>query len=198
MIDHVVVDVEIQKTIEETPDGWNATDKLGVAVACIWDCSTHRMRIAGKDDVEKLRERLLRADIISGYNIFNFDFPVIWGISKKEWAEGTHPVKAQLLPKTNDLLRRIWLSLHLDPDKFVPGTHGGWGLDAVASETIGVKKIGYGGDAPKWYQEGKLLKVANYCADDVAIERDLADFIEKWGYVVRGGKTLKITAPLGT
>lgn len=27
MIDHVVVDVEIQRTIEETPGGWDATDK---------------------------------------------------------------------------------------------------------------------------------------------------------------------------
>ena len=35
MIDHVVVDVEIQKTIEETPGGWDATDKLGVAVAFV-------------------------------------------------------------------------------------------------------------------------------------------------------------------
>lgn len=27
-MDHVVVDVEIQKTIEETPGGWGATDKV--------------------------------------------------------------------------------------------------------------------------------------------------------------------------
>lgn len=32
-MDHIVVDVEIAHTIEETPGGWDATDKLGVAVA---------------------------------------------------------------------------------------------------------------------------------------------------------------------
>jgi hypothetical protein len=41
-MDHVVVDVEIAHTIEETPGGWDATDKLGVAVACVWDYTTWR------------------------------------------------------------------------------------------------------------------------------------------------------------
>lgn len=39
-MDHVVFDVEIAKTIEETPGGWDATDKLGVAVN--WDVVERR------------------------------------------------------------------------------------------------------------------------------------------------------------
>ncbi len=184
--DHVVVDVEIQKTIEETPGGWGATDKLGVAVACLWEYGGQRMRVYGPDDVEDLQARLLKADRITGYNIFNFDFPVIWGIEKKSWmADDAGSVKQALLPKTNDLLRRIWKSLGLDPDKFVPRTHGGWKLDDVAEETLGIGKIGNGADAPIWYQKGLIQKVVNYCSDDVAIERDLSDFIDRYGYVVR-------------
>jgi hypothetical protein len=109
-MDHVVVDVEIQKTIEETPGGWDATDKLGVAVACVWEYQTQRMRVYGPDDVPALQERLLNADRISGYNIFNFDFPVIWGIDKPTWLTdydvNTTGIKGALLPKTDDLLRR--------------------------------------------------------------------------------------------
>ena len=213
MIDHVVVDVEIQKTIEETPGGWDATDKLGVAVACLWEYETQRMRIYGPKDVEELRKRLLKADRISGFNIFNFDFPVIWGISKFQWNnwpiksplsdsemklvyQGTNGcnLKAELGQKTDDMLRRIWQALNLDPDNFNPKTHGGWKLDNVALATLGYAKIGYGGDAPKWYQAGQIQRVCNYCADDVALERDLTDYVEKYGRVLNGGKVLRIPA----
>ena len=188
-MDHVVVDVEIQKTIEETPGGWNATDRLGVAVACVWQYRDQRMRVYGPDDVLALRDRLLGADRISGFNIFNFDFPVIWGIAKDHWQHNpdNSTLKAALLPKTDDMLRRIWLALRLDPDNFCSTSHGGWSLDAVASTTIGANKIGFGGDAPKWFQAGLIQKVANYCADDVAMERDLTDFVERYGYVVNKG-----------
>ncbi len=200
-MDHVVVDVEIQKTIEEVEGGWNATDKLGVAVACVWQYSDQRMRVYGPDDVEALRDRLLKADRISGFNIFNFDFPVIWGVNKKEWlnqslghdGEGFNQpsLRSRVYPYTDDMLRRIWQALGLNPDSF-GGGHKGCGLDAVAEATLGAKKIGHGADAPKWYQEGKIQKVTNYCADDVALERDLTDFVERYGYCIVKGERLQI------
>lgn len=195
-MDHVVVDVEIQRTIDETPGGWDATDKLGVAVACVWEYTTQRMRVYGPDDVQALRERLLKADRISGYNIFNFDFPVIWGVSKPIWLNGSKAkefehlgLKSVLLLKTNDILRRIWQAQNFDPDKWQAGMKGAR-LDDIAGATIGVNKIGNGADAPKWYQAGLTHKVINYCADDVAIERDLADFVDKYGYVIHNDKQL--------
>ena len=201
-MDHVVVDVEIARTIEETPGGWDATDKLGVAVACMWEYQTCRMRVYGPDDVPALRERLLRADRISGYNIWNFDFPVVWGFSKPQWTElKTGPINPsfrvgndcpflpELLGKTNDLLRRIWQAQGFDPDKWQSGM-GGAKLDNIAGATIGAQKIGNGADAPKWFQAGLVQRVANYCADDVAIERDLVDFVDRYGYVIHGGKQL--------
>lgn len=185
-MDHVIVDVEIQKTIEETPGGWDATDKLGVACACLWECKTARMRIYGPQEVDALKHRLLQADRISGYNIWKFDFPVIWKYSREEWKSNRFLDFQNLLkPKTNDLLRRIWQALGLDPD-FFSDAHKGWSLDAVCRGTLGVGKIGYGGDAPKWFQAGQWARVANYCADDVALERDLALFIDTYGYVVNG------------
>ena len=191
-MDHVVVDVEIQRTIEDTSGGWDATDKLGVAVACVWEYQTARMRVYGPEDVGALRERLRAADRISGFNIVNFDFPVIWGIPKADWIRCEERLRGELLPKTDDMLRRIWLAKGLNPDAFSPLTHGGVGLDAVASATIGASKIGFGGDAPVWYQKGLIQKVVNYCADDVAVERDLTDFVEKYGYVIAGGNKWNI------
>lgn len=195
-MDHVVVDVEIAKTIEETPGGWESTDRLGVAVACLWEYTGARMRVYGPEDVGALQDRLLKADRISGFNIWNFDFPVIWGYSKEQWAkfkEDTSCVRAVLQRKTDDMLRRIWLALRLDPDNFGQN-HKGWGLDNVARSTLNAGKIGYGGDAPKWFQDSKIQKVANYCADDVAIERDLTDFVDKYGYVLNESLQMKSLA----
>lgn len=194
-MDHVVVDVEIARTVEETPGGWDATDQLGVAVACVWEYTGARMRVYGPDDVSALRERLLRADRVSGYNIFNFDFPVIWEADKQLWVNCNRPLpnhpKARLLPKTNDLLRRIWQAEGYDPDRWQPGM-GGAKLDDIAGATLGVRKIGNGADAPKWFQAGQVQSVVNYCADDVAIERDLVDFVDRYGYVVKDGKKLAL------
>ncbi len=187
MIDHIVVDVEIQKTIEETPGGWDSTNLLGCAVACVWQYRDQRMRVYGPDDVKALQERLLKADRISGFNIWKFDFPLIFGIPGRDRVES-------LRTKTDDMLRRIWKALGLNPDEFT-NSHKGWGLDAVAGATLNAGKIGYGGDAPKWYQAGLVQKVVNYCADDVALERDLTDFVDRHGYVLNDvivGKKLNI------
>ena len=184
--DHVVVDVEIQKTIDETPGGWNATDQLGVACAVVYEHRSDRFRIYGPEDVAALRERLLQADRISGYNIWRFDFPVIWGLPSRERV-------VVLKNKTNDLLARIWRSLGLDEEQF-SNLHKGWGLDVVAKGTLGIGKIGFGGDAPKWFQAGQWGRLVNYCADDVALERDLAAFIDRYGFVINGdtGRMLRI------
>jgi DEAD/DEAH box helicase domain-containing protein len=198
-MDHVVVDVEIAHTVEETPGGWDATDKLGVAVACLWECRTQRMRVYGPDDVQALRERLLSADRISGYNIWNFDFPVIWAVPKPDWIDPSRlsspglaaqvRVKESLEAKTNDILRRIWQAQGFNPDRWQAGM-GNAKLDDIAGATIGVRKIGNGADAPRWFQAGLVQRVANYCADDVAIERDLAEFVDRYGYVIHRGERL--------
>lgn len=185
--DHIVVDVEIQKTIDEVPGGWNATDQLGVACAVIYEYQTDRFRIYGPDDVQGLRERLIKATRISGFNIYKFDYNVIFG-HPGNWR------KTELLPKTNDVLRRIWESKGLDGDVFT-GAHKGWSLDNVTLGTLGVGKIGNGAEAPIWYQNGELHRVINYCVDDVTLERDLVNFIDKYGFVVNGksGEVLRIT-----
>jgi hypothetical protein len=87
MLDHVVVDVEIARTVESCTDGWNSTEEMGVAVACVWEYRTSRMRVYGPLELTTLQDRLLAADRISGYNIWKFDFPVIWGISRTDWMQ---------------------------------------------------------------------------------------------------------------
>ena len=187
-MDHIVVDVEIQKTIEETPGGWDSTDLLGMSVGVVYEYSTDRFRVYGPEDVADLRSRLLAADRISGFNIWKFDFPVIFGLPGRSRV-------GLLKGRTNDLLLRIWRSLGLSEEEF-SSLHKGWGLDAVCRGTFGRGKTGYGGDAPKWFQAGKWGRLTDYCIDDVKLERDLTDFVDKYGFVVNGNtnQVLRITA----
>jgi DEAD/DEAH box helicase domain-containing protein len=188
-LDHIVIDVEIQKTIEETPGGWDATDQLGVAVCVCYEYLTDRFRIYGhtNEELVELRERIKRADRISGFNIWKFDLPVIFGLPGRERV-------TELLPKTNDILRRIWLSLGLSGDQF-SSLHKGWGLDPVSRGTLNAPgKIANGAQAPRWYQSGEWGKLVNYCVDDVTLERDLVTFVDQFGYVVNAdsGQTVKL------
>ncbi len=197
MIDHVVVDVEIQHCVGEGGLTWDDTDKLGVACACVWQFTDRRMRVYGPEDVEALKDRLYKADRISGFNTFSFDFPVIFGITKSVWKKPAMEsvcAKFALESTSDDLLRRIWQAIGLDPDTFTDA-HKGWGLDAVAKGTLGAGKIGYGGDAPKWFQDGQHARVINYCCDDVALERDLTEFVDRYGYVVNGTTGRKLAIP---
>ena len=169
MIDHLVLDVEIVNTIDSLPNKWEDTHLMGVSCAVIYEYLTDRFRIYGPNDIEALISRLLKADKISGYNIYKFDYNVIWNKPSKERVE-------VLKAKTNDILDRIWRAL----GRFEKG----WSLDNVCKETLGVGKIGKGDLAPIWYQEGRWDKVLNYCLDDVTLERDLVNFVDKYGYVI--------------
>lgn len=182
-LDHVVVDVEIQKNVDDLPGKWKDTDKMGVAVAVVYEFLTDRYHVYLEGDVDELRERLLRADRISGYNIWGFDFPVIFGLD----VAARRPA---LLPKTNDILQRIWKAPLYGSVRSL-----GWKLDAVAKGTLGVGKSADGIEAPKWYQAGQLGRVISYCLDDVRIERDLAAYVDQHGHVKHeSGRVLPIPA----
>ena len=191
IMDAVVVDVEIQRTVEELPKKWDSSELMGVGVAVVYEYQTDRFRIFGPQDVEALRVRLLKADRISGFNIARFDFPVIWACKNRTLT----PDLAQILePKTDDLLLRIYSAMGLSLTNFT-SAHKGWKADTVARGTLGgVGKIADGAQAPIWFQQGEFGKLYSYCLDDVSLERDLTTFVDKYGYVVNGdtGRCVKI------
>ena len=198
MTDHIVVDVEIQHNPEKFPERWEATDKLGVACAVVYEFQEDRFRVYGPDDVPALQDRLLRADRISSFNGWKLDSPVIWGLSRQEWslrAQQPGSPQAILNLRIDDMLVRIWRALGLDEREFTE-RHQGWGLHYVALGTLGRGKSGYGEDAPKWFQQGLWAKVVDYCLHDVALERDVVTFVDRFGYVVNGktGGVLKVPA----
>lgn len=195
-MDHVVLDLEVERLADELPQGWNSTDLMGYSVCVVYEVPARRFRVFGPREREALLARIQRAERVTGYNSMNFDYPVLFRVERQAWIQGRDPevarLKEKLLSSTDDLLRRIWIAQGLNPDRFAPESHGGWGLDEVAQGTLGVGKIASGGFVGEWQRTGNWWHLANYCLDDVALTRDLSEFIDRYGYVYNGQSRRKL------
>ena len=191
-MDHIVVDVEIIKDPLTVPNGWRATDQLGVSVAVTYGFGSDRFRVYGPNDLDSLRERVLRADRVTTFNGWNFDFPVIWGVSADGWWKdmaSRNPAAHRLFETSDDLLRRAWISQGLNPDEFIATTHGGFGLENFGRGTLNRGKIGKGDKIPQMFADGNWAGVVTYCIDDVALTRDLVRIADRDGAItaIRSG-----------
>ena len=168
------LDVETIKTFDQV-GGYNP-EKLGVSFCGLIIREGFPEAGGGEEvrhelfeaDLSQLFPLLEHTDVIIGYNLNNFDMPAL-----KPYYSGD----ISQFP-TLDLMTKIKASAGHRVS-----------LDAVAQETLGVKKIGHGLDAIRYYQNGELDKLAKYCMKDVEITRDLYDygrqnhkvkFLNKW------------------
>jgi DEAD/DEAH box helicase domain-containing protein len=160
----VVLDVETQKTFEEV--GGHFPDQLGISFVgtCIRTepGSTGEMKGFFEKDLPQLFELLEEADIVIGFNNDGFDMPTMIN-----YYDGN----IRKIP-TVDLLDRIKKSCGHRIS-----------LDAVAGATFNQHKTGDGLDAIKYYREGRLQELADYCLQDVKLTRELYDYGLKNGFV---------------
>ncbi len=181
-------DAEIKESIENLPNGWKDHDKMGVSVLVLFDYETMRYRIFGDNNIDEALNILFNHDLVVGFNTVNFDWKLLKATYIAECAQRSIKRKSEDF----DILREIWTNLGLDPDNFNGRTHGGFKLDDVAFETIGLRKTGDGAQAPILYQQGKLYDVIDYCIEDVRIERTLFEYIVENEFVVRHGRPIKV------
>lgn len=188
----IIIDVEIEKAIlgrNETPiegieycQGWCDFVGMGISCVCTYDTVSHLTRVFLEEDLQELAA-YLQGKRTAGFNTKRFDLPLLaWhGVELS-------PEVVSTAGEHYDILEEIWIALGLNPDKFNPRTHGGWGLDAVCQATLGIAKTGNGALAPVWWQQGKRGKVIDYCCNDVWMEGSLLLHIIKCGGLVSNGK----------
>jgi DEAD/DEAH box helicase domain-containing protein len=171
----VVMDVETKKAFEEV--GGYEPKKLGVSFAgiCIRDTDyPERDKFIGyfEHELNKLWPELEKASRVIGFNILGFDYPVLSAYYPGDFSKFS----------TLDILEEV---------KNKVGHRVS--LDAIAKQTIGVQKSGSGLDALKYFEQGKLKELAEYCLMDVRITRDIYDygkqyrnlrFLNKWNRIV--------------
>lgn len=148
--DIVYFDLETQRTANDA-GGWDKKHEMRVSIAVTYSTALGEYRIFEEKDVDALVEQLVKADLVVGFNVINFDYEVL---SRYTVLDLAHTAR------TLDLLVEI---------EKVLGHR--LSLDSVASATLGVGKTGDGLDAIRWWREGRLLEIAEYCCFDVKCTR---------------------------
>lgn len=161
----VVYDLEIKNTIDGHNVTWKDFHKMGVSVGCLFDYQTGDTHIYMDDNLEELWSRLMRADIVVGFNITNFDNRLLVASLPRNPERN----ESAIFPRCYDLLTEV-----RKPTKqpFPKGCN----LNEVLNATFGMAKTEDGADAPIFYQQNRLGKLISYCLADVRRERLAFEF----------------------
>lgn len=131
---------------------------LEVTVVGIHDSETKQLTSYTRDELHLLWPIMENADTLVGYNSDHFDIPIL----NKYYAGDLTNIKSiDLLKEVRNVLGRRLK------------------LDNLAEATLGKNKTADGLQAMKWWEEGKVDLIREYCLADVAITRELYDYARK-------------------
>jgi len=145
----VYFDLETQKSADEV-GGWGNISKMGLSIAVTYSTAREEYTIYGEKQVDDLLKELQRADLVVGFNNLRFDYEVLHGYTSFDLSQ---------LP-TLDMLVELQAALNHRLS-----------LDSIATATFGVEKTAEGLQAIRWFKEGKLAEIAEYCCYDVKITK---------------------------
>src|SRR5882762_487174 len=145
----VYFDLETQKSADEV-GGWDKIGQMRMSVGVTFSTARGDYRIYGEKQVDDLLSELQRADLVVGFNHLRFDYEVLHGYTSMDLRQ--LPTLDMMIELQNTLQHRL-------------------SLDSIATATFGVEKTAEGLQAIKWFQEGKLLEIAEYCCYDVKLTK---------------------------
>ncbi|MFN7139086.1 MAG: ribonuclease H-like domain-containing protein [Limisphaerales bacterium] len=151
----VYFDLETQKSAEEV-GGWDKIRDMRMSVGVTYSTARGGYRIYQEKEVNELMEELRRADLVVGFNQKRFDYEVLTGYNPF--------FDPEQIP-TLDMLVDIYCKLERRVS-----------LDSIATATFGVEKTSEGLQAIRWFKEGKLMEIAEYCCFDVKITKMVHEY----------------------
>ncbi len=171
----VVFDLETQRSAEEV-GGWSHPERMGLALAVVYDCRERTYRTYLEGDVDRLLLDLVTADRVVGFNIDRFDLPVLRGYT--DWDLG----KIRTFDLLDTLYRRLGFRIS---------------LDKLAAENLGERKSADGLQAIRWWKEGRVDEIEAYCRRDVEVTWKLYRLGRERGYVLyRDAEDRLVRAPV--
>lgn len=146
-----VFDLETKRSAQEV-GGWHRADRMGIAMAVVYDGKTDTFNAYTENQISELLEHLFALDLVVGFNNKRFDNKVLSPYSSKS---------PSFLPSF-DILEQITGQLGYRLS-----------LNRLAEQTLGIQKSGDGLQSLQWYRQGEIEKIQKYCQKDVEITRDL-------------------------
>ena len=145
----VYFDLETQKSADEV-GGWDKISRMGLSIGVTYSTTRGDYRIYGEKQVDDLVNELRRADLVVGFNVLRFDYEVLHGYTALDMRQ--LPTLDMLVDLAESLEHRL-------------------SLDSIAMATFGVEKTAEGMQAIRWFREGKLMQIAEYCCYDVKLTK---------------------------
>src|SRR5213080_4628937 len=115
--DIVYFDLETQRTANDA-GGWDKKRDMGMSVGVTYSTKLGEYRIYPEKQVDALIDQLIRADLVVGFNVINFDYEVLMGYTILDL-----PHQCRTLDMLVDIEKALGHRL---------------GLDTVASASLGV------------------------------------------------------------
>jgi DEAD/DEAH box helicase domain-containing protein len=145
----VYFDLETQKSADEV-GGWDNIRDMKMSVGVTYSTARGSYQIYDEKRVDALMRELQRADLVVGFNNLRFDYEVLHGYSVFDLRQV--PTLDMLVELQKTLAHRL-------------------SLDAIATASLGIEKTSEGLQAIRWWREGRLMEIAEYCCFDVKITR---------------------------
>ncbi len=172
----VYFDLETQKSADEV-GGWGNIRDMRMSLGVTYSTGLGQYTIYGERDVNALIEELRRADLVVGFNSQRFDYAVLQGHNDFFDPEQI-PTMDIMVDLQNKLQHRL-------------------SLDSIANATFGVEKTSEGLQAIRWFREGKMMEIAEYCCFDVKLTKMVHEYGMAHGQIYFTNKFgKKITVPV--
>lgn len=157
----IIFDLETQFAADEV-GGWSNIRDMRLAVGVTYNVETDTYSSFTEKEADVLIKTLQEADLVVGYNLLRFDYEVLRAYTDDPLSD---------LP-TVDMLQDLYRALGWRPK-----------LDDLAAATLGERKSADGLQAVRWFREGQLDKVIDYCRRDVEVTWLVYEFGQRNGYV---------------
>jgi len=166
----VYFDLETQLSAQEV-GGWGNIAAMRMSIGVTYSTARGGYQIYGEDQVGDLITELQRADLVVGFNLLRFDYTVLEPYACFDFSQ------VPTVDMMVDLQQVIGTRLK---------------LDSVAEASLGVNKTAEGTEALKWWKEGKIHEIAEYCCFDVKVTKMVYEFGAENGYVFFESRQTKL------
>jgi len=159
----IFFDLETKLWSTEVEGGFSNISAFGMSVTVTWN-DGHGFQTWLEKDASELVKELERADKVIGFNSVGFDYEVL-----SAYVPNVHDL---LDGKSFDILADVYRRLGFRVS-----------LDNLCISTLSKSKLATAEDAMKWWRQGQIEKVVEYCQKDVELTRELYRYGQEHGFV---------------